>query len=179
MVIVDAPVRVSPRSRPIPERSSAIGFTPGCRANFCLRIEASHRSAAAKCHARSPDSKFLVRRESETKEITISIAYGCENEMPSSNGGFGNKNQTTYAVIPSETRDLTHGALITRRIKRAPRAFERSLTPFGMTRVFILFKLETYSVTLIFPPTPSPFTFRSYIDSANTGGTTNSPRLDD
>src|SRR3984893_14048878 len=109
----------------------------------------------------------------------------CENEMPSSNGGLGNKSQTTYAVIPSGTRDLPREALVTLRIECAPRAFERSLSPsrtgisFGMTRVFIWTNSTTYFVTLIFPPTPRPFTLRSYIDSANTGGTTNSPRLDD
>ncbi len=36
-----------------------------------------------------------------------------------------------------------------------------------------------HSVTVILPPTPRPLMFRSYIDSANTGGTTNSPRLVD
>src|ERR1700736_6178481 len=78
----------------------------------------------------------------------------CENEMPSTNGGLGNNSQTTYAVIPRGTRDLTHEALITLRIECAPRAFERSLTPFGMTRVFIWTNSTTYFVTLIFPPTP-------------------------
>jgi hypothetical protein len=180
MVIVDAPVRVSPRSRPIPERSSAIGFTPGCRAKYL----SSYRSVASISSGEMSRNGVQIRNfwsdvRVRRRRLPFRSRTDCENEMPSSNDGFGNKNQTTYAVIPSETRALTHGALITRRIERTPRAFERSLTPFGMTRVFILFKLVTYSVTLIFPPTPRPFTLRSYIDSANTGGTTNSPRLDD
>src|SRR5205823_2507464 len=32
-----------------------------------------------------------------------------------------------------------------------------------------------HSVTVIFPPTPRPFTLRSYMDCANTGGTMNWP----
>ena len=63
---------------------------------------------------------------------------GCENEMPSSNGGFGNKSQTTYAVIPipqTRERDLTREAWITRANLCDPSAGEGSLTSFGMTRV--------------------------------------------
>ena len=41
------------------------------------------------------------------------------------------------------------------------------------------FRPRTHSVTVIFPPTPRPFTLRSYIDCANTGGTMNWPRLHD
>src|SRR5438132_6061551 len=74
-----------------------------------------------------------------------------ENEMPSSNGGFGNNNQTTNAVIPSRARDPTHEEWITRAnlCDRSP--FERSLSPsrtgllFGMTRVFILFTRNLFS----------------------------------
>src|SRR5215471_625000 len=93
--------------------------------------------------------------------------------MPSSNGGFGRKNQTNHAVIPSRARDLTHEARITQNNLCDPSPFGRSLTSFGMTRVFIL----RYSVTVIFPPTPRPLVLRSYIDCANTGGTMKSPRL--
>ena len=38
---------------------------------------------------------------------------------------------------------------------------------------------EGTTVTLIFPPKPRAFRFRSYIDSAKTGGTTKLPRLHD
>jgi len=41
------------------------------------------------------------------------------------------------------------------------------------------FRPRTHSVTVIFPPTPRPFTLRSYMDCANTGGTMNWPRLHD
>ena len=41
------------------------------------------------------------------------------------------------------------------------------------------FSERNHSVTVIFPPTPRPLTFRSYIDWANTGGTMKSPRLHD
>ena len=39
--------------------------------------------------------------------------------------------------------------------------------------------IRNYFVTVIFPPSPRAFTFRSYIDSAKTGGTTKFPRLHD
>src|SRR5260370_18909392 len=45
--------------------------------------------------------------------------------------------------------------------------------PIWMIRVFILRLFKCHSVTVIFPPTPRPLTLRSYIDWANTGGTTN------
>jgi hypothetical protein len=59
--------------------------------------------------------------------------------------------------------------------------------PLGQSRgdseVFIFRNLisgiRNYLVTLIFPPNPRAFTFRSYIDSAKTGGTTKFPRLHD
>src|SRR5205085_9160852 len=99
--------------------------------------------------------------------------------MPSSSGGFGSNSQANHAVIASTARDLTHGLRITPRNFGNPYPLERSLTAFGMTHVFIWRNSMPYSVTLIFPPTPRPFTFRSYIDSAKIGGTVNSPRLDD
>src|SRR5947208_13974884 len=102
--------------------------------------------------------------------------------MPSSSGGFGSKSQANHAVIPSTARDLTHELRITRRKLYNTHLRERSLSRdcgIGVTRVFIFPLLQRYSVTLIFPPTPRPFTFRSYIDSAKIGGTVKSPRLED
>src|SRR5437763_9990146 len=40
-------------------------------------------------------------------------------------------------------------------------------------------QMGAHSTTVIFPPTPDALILRSYIDSANTGGTTNFPRLHD
>src|SRR5882724_4947995 len=102
--------------------------------------------------------------------------------MPSSRGGLGSSSQTNHRLIPSRASDLAHEAQITRRKARNLWSFERSLSRdcgIGMTRVFILRNSMIYSVTLIFPPTPRPFKFRSYIDSAKIGGTVNSPRFDD
>src|SRR2546421_200737 len=139
MVIVDAPERAPPRNAPNPERSSAIGFTPGCRAKYL----SSYRSVA------SISSGEISRNEVQTRNFWSDVRVTrsnlpsrsrthCENETPSSSGGFGSNNQTKHAVIPSRTRDLTHGALITRDNFRNLPTVERSLSSFGMTRVFIL-----------------------------------------
>src|SRR2546421_10635554 len=114
MVIVDAPVRAPPRDAQNPERSSASGFTAGCRAKYF----SAYRSAA------SISSGEISRNEVQTRNFWSDVRVTrsnlpsrsrthCENETPSSGGGFGSDNQTKHAVIPSRTRDLAHGALIT------------------------------------------------------------------
>jgi len=130
MVIVDAPCAFvsGPRSRTAfpPERSSAIDSRLMSGKIFVFRIEASHRSAAANVTQRSPDSKFLVDvrvRRRDSISIRVRIA---KMKCPSSNGAFGNKNKPHDRSHPNETRDSTHGALITRRHQACPRAFERS-----------------------------------------------------
>src|SRR2546430_15093723 len=106
----------------------------------------------------------------------------CENETPSSSGGFGSSSQANHALIPSSARDLTNGERIMRPNLGPPRPLERFLSRdcgIGMTGVFIFCDSKGYSVTVIFPPTPRPLTFRSYIDCAKTGGTMNWPRVHD
>src|SRR5438874_553323 len=127
----------------------------------------------------------------------------CENEIPSRSGGFGRASQSrpqdamqsmtganTFLALldamvllivilipPLREKDLTHGARITLGTRRDPSPCGRSLSSFGMTS--IVWRASFYCVTVIRPPTPRPLTFRSYIDWAKTGGTTNSPRLHD
>src|SRR6266705_3461392 len=99
MVIVDAPERAPPRNAPNPERSSAIGFTPGCRAKYL----SSYRSVA------SISSGEMSRNEVQTRNFWSDVRVTrsnlpfrsrthCENEMLSSKGGFGRLNQTQAAT---------------------------------------------------------------------------------
>src|ERR1700693_1032155 len=179
--MVDAPVRAPPRTIPNPERARAIGFTPGCRAKYL----SSYCSVASIRSGEMCDRGVQIRNFWSEVNVTRSnspLRYWthCENETPSSSGGFGRNSHASTAVIPSRARDLAHEARITRDNLCDPSPFERSLSPsrtgitFGMTCVFM-----SYSVTVILPPTPRPLMFRSYIDSAKTGGTTNSPRFVD
>src|SRR5712692_4145959 len=99
MVIVDAPVRVSPRSRPIPERSSAIGFTPGCRAKYL----SSYRRVASISSGEISRNEVQIRNFWSDVRVTRSNLPSrsrthCENETPSNNGGFGRLNQTQALI---------------------------------------------------------------------------------
>ena len=90
---------------------------------------------------------------------------------------FLNRN-TLHLVIPSVARDLPHGAWITLNTLCDPSRAAGSFSAFGMTSMTVRL-CSNYSVTVMRLPTPRPLTLRSYIDSAKTGGTTNSPRLHD
>ena len=122
----------------IPSGTAQSDSRPDVEKSICLRIEVSRRS--------TPAADVRVTRSN----LPSRSRTHCENETPSSSSGFGSKSQTTDTVIPSETRDLAHGALITLRIECAPRTFERSLSPsrtgvsFEMTRVFILFNSHLF-----------------------------------
>src|SRR5438874_7472205 len=115
MVIVDAPLRVPPWSSPNPERSSAIGFTPGCRAKYL----SSYRRVASTSSGEISRNEVQIRYFWSDVRVTRSNSPSrsrthCENETPSRSGGFGSNSQTKHAVIPSRARDLAHGGLITR-----------------------------------------------------------------
>jgi len=198
--MVDPPVRACRGKMLVTERSSATGLIPGCCAK-CLSsncnvawINSGEMSRSAVCTRNFSSALNLTRRRLRLRSRTH-----CENEIPSSNGGLGSASQTKMAqqlivtatrsvflnhrlrsaVIPSEARNLAHPLFHTQLTKRALSRFERSLSAFGMTCVFTARSSKTHSVTTILPPTPRPFTPRSYIDCANTGGTMNSPRLHD
>src|SRR2546421_6620590 len=116
-----------------------------------------------------------------------------EKSMPSSKGGFGRASQTAASTIAAKIArrvqrlriaDLTLILTFSLREKElavvARSRCRRSLPlPGGEGRgegAFFTFRnpvstFRNYFVTLIFPPKPRPFTLRSYIDSANTGGT--------
>src|SRR5436853_7894094 len=119
MVIVDAPVRVSPSSRPIPERNSAIGFTPGCRAKYL----SSYRNVASISSGEMSRNGVQIRNfwsdvRVRRRRLQFLSRTDCEKEMPSSNGGFGNKNQT------QPTTAIQHAAAIRERLRR-----RRMVTP--------------------------------------------------
>ena len=96
-----------------------------------------------------------------------------EKSIPSVNGGFGNASQEALARTPRAVIASSNRLRIADSGNRQEKVF---MTTCGKT---CLFTFRNYFVTLIFPPTPRAFTLRSYIDSAKTGGTTNSPRLPD
>src|SRR5205807_10608567 len=144
------------------------GFTPRCRAKYL----SSYRSVASISSGEISRNAVQTRNFWSYVRVTRSNLPSrsrthCENETPSSNGGFGSNNQTKPAVIPSRTRDLAHGALITRDNLRDLPAVERSLSSFGMRRVFICRNVSAYCVTMIFLPTPNPLMLCSYISSSN------------
>src|SRR5258708_16162602 len=82
--------------------------------------------------------------------------------MPLSRCGLGSASQIAVSAIARKI------ALRVHRLRTYVFTFRNPVSAF-----------RNYLVTLIFPPSPRPFTLRSYIDSANTGGTTKFPRLHD
>src|SRR5438477_7304148 len=98
--------------------------------------------------------------------------------MPWSNGGFGSASQTTASPIATKIRRRSQprsGGLQT--ADEATAVWKAPL--LDDLRDAMRFTFRHYFVTAIFPPKPRPFTLRSYIDSANTAGTTKFPRLHD
>src|SRR5438067_4436994 len=127
-----------------------------------------------------------------------------EKSMPSSSGGFGSASQTAASAIAAKIArrvqrlriaDLTLILTFSLREKELVPGMRAKLplpfSPLGREGraapsegVFFTFRnpvsaIRNYLVTLIFTPSPRPFTLRSYIDSAKTGGTTKFPRLHD
>src|SRR6266513_5661813 len=99
MVIVDAPLRVPPWSSPNPERNSANGFTPGCRAKYL----SSYRRVASISSGEISRNEVQIRYFWSDVRVTRSnlpfrSRTHCENEMLSSKGGFGRLNQTQAAT---------------------------------------------------------------------------------
>src|SRR5438309_11274427 len=102
MVIVEGPVRVPPCNRPYPERSRAIGFTPGWRAKYL----SSYRRVASISSGEISGNEVQIRNFWSAVRVTRSnlplrSRTDRENEMPSSSGGFGRLSQIKITHDPT------------------------------------------------------------------------------
>src|ERR1700756_1152051 len=98
--MVDAPVQAPPRTIPNPERARAIGFTPGCRAKYL----SSYCSVASISSGEMYDRGVQIRNFWSDVNVTRSNSplrprTHCENETPSSSGGFGRNSQIATITV--------------------------------------------------------------------------------
>src|SRR3954447_17378402 len=142
---------------------------------------------------RRSDPKLLICAERESKQFPVSITNALRESDSFQQRRL--RHRQPDCARKSDQRDarsqnasaVFRGARPSRALVSASRRNRLEREKFVKARRFPRprrarspeFQTGAHSMTVIAPPTPDALILRSYIDSANTGGTTNFPRLHD